>query len=144
MALVRLAKQKASASWPSPAISLESKSLAMKKISKNLCRATGLDLTCFQRLVLKYHIMYGLYLVLTINVRSSPYQIDVNGSNEHPLFTYLKSKCPGFLVDSIKWNFTKFVISAEGMPVARFGPGDDPIPKVEKEIIKALQQAGKQ
>ncbi len=67
----------------------------------------------------------------------------MNGSKEHPLFTYLKKKCSGFLVDSIKWNFTKFVINAEGVPVARFGPGDDPIPKVEKEVMKQLQRASR-
>ena len=33
--------------------------------------------------------------------------IKVNGSEAHPLFTYLKDKCPGFMFDAIKWNFTK-------------------------------------
>lgn len=34
-------------------------------------------------------------------------KIDVNGSEAHPLFMWLKERCPGFLVDAIKWNFTK-------------------------------------
>ncbi|RUO95920.1 phospholipid-hydroperoxide glutathione peroxidase [Jimgerdemannia flammicorona] len=34
-------------------------------------------------------------------------KIDVNGSNEHPLYTYLKSQLRGTLIDAIKWNFTK-------------------------------------
>lgn len=57
-------------------------------------------------------------------------KLDVNGSNAHPLFNYLKEKQAGTLFNFIKWNFTKFVIDKEGQPVARFSPGDDPIPKV--------------
>lgn len=57
-------------------------------------------------------------------------KIDVNGSNAHPLFNYLKEKQAGTLFNFIKWNFTKFVIDKEGQPAARFSPGDDPIPKV--------------
>ncbi len=34
-------------------------------------------------------------------------KVDVNGSNAHPIFDWLKSACPGFLVNAIKWNFTK-------------------------------------
>jgi len=65
-------------------------------------------------------------------------KIDVNGSDAHPLFKYLKAKQGGMLIDAIKWNFTKFVVNKEGIPVARFGPTDDPIPKVEKEVQKQL------
>ena len=57
-------------------------------------------------------------------------KIDVNGKNAHPLFEYLKSKQGGSLGNFIKWNFTKFVTDKEGQPVAKFGPTDDPIPKV--------------
>lgn len=32
---------------------------------------------------------------------------NVNGEDTHPLFAWLKKECPGFLVDAIKWNFTK-------------------------------------
>lgn len=34
-------------------------------------------------------------------------KVNVNGSEAHPLWKWLKDQCPGFLVDSIKWNFTK-------------------------------------
>lgn len=63
-------------------------------------------------------------------------KIDVNGSNADPLFTYLKAKQGGTLGNFIKWNFTKFVIDKNGQPVARFGPTDDPIPKVETAVKK--------
>ena len=62
-------------------------------------------------------------------------KIDVNGKNAHPLWVYLKEQQGGVLGSSIKWNFTKFIINKEGKPVARLGPMDDPIPKVEKEIL---------
>ncbi len=63
-------------------------------------------------------------------------KIDVNGKNAHPMWEYLKSKQGGTLGNFIKWNFTKFVVNKEGIPVARFGPTDDPIPKVEDAVKK--------
>jgi len=63
-------------------------------------------------------------------------KIDVNGNNAHPLFKFLKEKQTGFLVNAIKWNFTKFVVDKEGVPRSRSAPTDDPIPKVETEIKK--------
>ncbi len=38
-------------------------------------------------------------------------KVDVNGKNAHPLFKYLKSELKGKLNDSVKWNFTKFLIN---------------------------------
>jgi len=63
-------------------------------------------------------------------------KINVNGGDAHPLWVYLKAKQSGFLMNAIKWNFTKFVVNKEGQAVARFGPTDDPIPKVEEAIKK--------
>ena len=84
---------------------------------------------------------------------------DVNGPNELPLYTYLKSQ-QGFkgFDDSnmgqllhnmlsnfdkdyaskpdIKWNFTKFLVNRNGEVVARFEPTED-MNKVE-DCIKAL------
>ena len=57
-------------------------------------------------------------------------KINVNGSSAHPLYQFLKSKQSSSLGSFIKWNFTKFVINKEGIPVDRFGPTVDPIPKV--------------
>merc|ERR1712156_460915 len=65
-------------------------------------------------------------------------KIDVNGKNAHPLWAYLKNKQGGTLFNAIKWNFTKFVIDKNGQAVVRFGPMDDPIPKVEEAIEKLL------
>ena len=53
-------------------------------------------------------------------------KVEVNGKNEHPLFKYLKSELKGTLTDSVKWNFTKFLIDRNGMPFKRFGSTVEP------------------
>jgi glutathione peroxidase len=53
-------------------------------------------------------------------------KIDVNGSNEHPLFAYLKNAKSGLLGSSIKWNFTKFLVNRSGNVVARYAPTAKP------------------
>src|SRR5258707_2693987 len=54
-------------------------------------------------------------------------KIDVNGSNAHPLFDYLKRQKAGLLGPSIKWNFTKFLVDRSGKVV----PGHAPTAKRE-------------
>lgn len=49
-------------------------------------------------------------------------KVDVNGSEAHPLFKWLADAAPGLLGNSIKWNFTKFLINREGDAVKRFAP----------------------
>ncbi len=51
---------------------------------------------------------------------------DVNGSNAHPVFRYLKTELPGMITNAVKWNFTKFLVDAEGHPVRRFSPATTP------------------
>jgi glutathione peroxidase len=53
-------------------------------------------------------------------------KIEVNGPNTHPVFKYLKSKLGGLFGRRIKWNFTKFLIDANGKPVKRFSPVTKP------------------
>ncbi|WP_299270776.1 glutathione peroxidase [uncultured Psychrosphaera sp.] len=54
-------------------------------------------------------------------------KINVNGENEHPIYTYLKQQKPGFLGSKkIKWNFTKFLINKQGQVVKRFGSTTKP------------------
>lgn len=60
-------------------------------------------------------------------------KVDVNGGNAHPIFKYLTSTLKGSFFNRIKWNFTKFLIDAEGMPVKRFAPVIKP-EHLEKEI----------
>ena len=49
-------------------------------------------------------------------------KIDVNGPHTHPVFVWLKNKFGGLFGRRIKWNFTKFLVDAEGRPVKRFSP----------------------
>ncbi len=53
-------------------------------------------------------------------------KIDVNGKNEHPLYTFLKKQKGGKLGSRIKWNFTKFLIGRDGAVLKRFAPTDTP------------------
>lgn len=85
---------------------------------------------------------------------------DVNGENALPLYTYLKECCPfkGFgkgakafmmgallkTIDkdyknnpNIKWNFTKFLINKEGVPIARFEPNNS-LKDLEEAIVALL------
>jgi phospholipid-hydroperoxide glutathione peroxidase len=54
-------------------------------------------------------------------------KVNVNGSEAHPLWKYLKSKKKGSLIDAIKWNFTKFLVDKKGQPIERVGTTTDPI-----------------
>ena len=66
-------------------------------------------------------------------------KIDVNGSNTHPLYSFLKKAKRGLLGTSrIKWNFTKFLVDRGGRPVKRFGPQVKP-EALEDEIKSALK-----
>ena len=63
-------------------------------------------------------------------------KIDVNGKEEEPLYTYLKSQ-KGGLFKKIKWNFTKFLVDKEGNVVERFGPTTKP-EDIEDKIKEVL------
>ncbi|XP_068624250.1 juvenile hormone epoxide hydrolase-like [Battus philenor] len=54
-------------------------------------------------------------------------KVEVNGENAHPLFKFLKSTQSGTLGDFIKWNFSKFIIDKNGVPVERLGPNVNPL-----------------
>ena len=65
-------------------------------------------------------------------------KVDVNGPNADPLYTYIKSAQPGILgTQSIKWNFTKFLIDANGRVVERYSPSTKP-EAIEKDILALL------
>ncbi len=86
-------------------------------------------------------------------------KVDVNGDEEHPIFTFLKEQAPKEEVhglkakiasaafskmsksvkkdSDIKWNFTKFLIAKDGCTVERFAPTTEP-QKIESSIEKLL------
>ena len=54
-------------------------------------------------------------------------KIDVNGARSHPIYRFLKRAKKGLLgTESIKWNFTKFLVDRKGEVTARFAPTTKP------------------
>lgn len=78
---------------------------------------------------------------------------DVNGENEIPLYTYLKSRCPPPVTafwsrdcrlayqpkrgSDIKWNFEKFLINRHGIPVIRYSQTVQP-DDIKQDIYNLL------
>lgn len=67
-------------------------------------------------------------------------KIEVNGDNEHPLYTFLKAQAGGCLGRKIKWNFTKFLVSRDGSVIKRYAPATKPM-TIEKDIVEMLKAA---
>ena len=85
-------------------------------------------------------------------------KVNVNGEDADPLFKYLRKEAPAeyedekanafkkvlndlkqsFTGDSIKWNFTKFLIGRDGKVIARFAPTFKP-EALEPFILEALE-----
>jgi len=64
-------------------------------------------------------------------------KVDVNGSQTHPLFAFLKRRCRGILgSEEVKWNFTKFLVGRDGRPIRRFSPRAEP-----EELTAAVERA---
>jgi glutathione peroxidase len=65
-------------------------------------------------------------------------KVDVNGGDTAPLYQYLKEKAPGALNSkAVKWNFTKFLVGADGEVIRRYAPTDKP-ESIEKDIEALL------
>ena len=86
-------------------------------------------------------------------------KIDVNGAQEHPVYTYLKEAAPAEEYKGLKakatqkmlktlsksvekgsdilWNFTKFLINRDGSVVKRYAPVATP-QDIEKDIVEML------
>jgi glutathione peroxidase len=62
----------------------------------------------------------------------------VNGDNAAPVYKYLKSSKGGLLGDSIKWNFSKFLVDKEGRVVDRYAPTTSPL-SIEVTSSTAIQ-----
>lgn len=67
-------------------------------------------------------------------------KVEVNGSDAHPLFRWLRSEKGGLLGSRIKWNFTKFLVDHDGRVVRRYGPTTAP-DRIAADIEAALEQA---
>jgi glutathione peroxidase len=65
-------------------------------------------------------------------------KVTVKGDNKAPLYKFLTEQTGDDIKGAIKWNFTKFLISADGAVVARFEPGVDPL---AAELAAAVEKA---
>ncbi len=64
-------------------------------------------------------------------------KVEVNGPKASPLYGWLKTQKKGLLgSESIKWNFTKFLIGRDGAVIGRFGPTTEP-----KDLERAIEAA---
>ena len=66
-------------------------------------------------------------------------KVEVNGSNAHPLYQWLRSQRSGALGSRIKWNFTKFLIGRSGEVIGRYAPSTKP-ESIATDIEAALAQ----
>ena len=64
-------------------------------------------------------------------------KIEVNGKNAHPLYVWLKQQKGGLLGNSIKWNFTKFLVDRAGTVRARFAPITKP-ENIARDVAELL------
>jgi glutathione peroxidase len=65
-------------------------------------------------------------------------KIKVNGGDAHPLYKFLKDEKPGiFGLESIKWNFAKFLVDRAGTVVKRYGSRDTP-EEIEKDLVTLI------
>ncbi|MEZ6122875.1 MAG: glutathione peroxidase [Planctomycetaceae bacterium] len=63
-------------------------------------------------------------------------KIDVNGSDQSPLYEYLKSAASDH--SNIGWNFEKFLVGKDGKVIARFKTRTQPD---SPEVIKLIEEA---
>ncbi|XP_076939183.1 glutathione peroxidase 1-like [Bidens hawaiensis] len=54
-------------------------------------------------------------------------KIDVNGENAAPVYEFLKTGFYGILGGDIQWNFSKFLVDKNGIPVDRYYPTTSPL-----------------
>lgn len=65
---------------------------------------------------------------------------EVRGKNIHPLFQYLIDNLHGRLTNSIKWNFTYFLVGRDGTPLRRYGPTEH-IRDDDRDLLRAIGDA---
>lgn len=78
---------------------------------------------------------------------------DVNGAEEHELYTFMKARCPATISDrgnkeqmfwtpidsnDVNWNFEKFLIDTNGKPYKRYHPINYPEDDIASDIRDLL------
>lgn len=59
------------------------------------------------------------------------------GPEKAPIYRTLTEKTEPPIGGEVEWNFTKFLVNQEGIPVARFGPKVEPL---SDEIVRAIEE----
>lgn len=79
-------------------------------------------------------VNYGVTFTLSTKVK-------VNGGDAHPVFKFVRRQAKsGLLGDAVKWNFTKFLVSPDGLTVRRYAPTTEP-KVIAADIEKMLADA---
>lgn len=103
---------------------------------KNFCEINfGVTFPLSEKVDVRGHDADPLFKYLTN--QSSFKGFDINNPSSKMLFAFIQEKFPDYLLgNSIKWNFTKFLIDKEGNVVDRY---ESPIEPMEiEEAIKNL------
>ncbi len=64
-------------------------------------------------------------------------KVNVNGKNAHPIFKFLKENSKSLLGGTVKWNFTKFLISPDGKSIKRYSPNTTP-ESIRTDVLEIL------
>lgn len=64
-------------------------------------------------------------------------KVTVNGKNAHPIFKFLKENSKSLLGGTVKWNFTKFLISPDGKSIKRYSPNTTP-ENIRTDVLEIL------
>lgn len=67
-------------------------------------------------------------------------KIDVNGTQAHPLYVWLKEQQKGLLGRRIKWNFTKFLVDRQGRVRQRYAPNVKPA-RIARDLLPLLHES---
>ncbi|MBV7274609.1 glutathione peroxidase [Clostridium sp. PL3] len=104
---------------------------------KNFCQLNyGVSFPLFEKIEVRGASAHPLFKYLS---EKSPFKgLDLNHPSGKILNSFLEEKFPEYLIgNSIKWNFTKFLIDREGNVVERFEPTTEPLDMIS-EIEKLL------
>lgn len=104
---------------------------------KNFCQINyGVTFPLFEKIDVRGNTANPLFKYLS---ETKPFKgFNLNHPNGKILNDFLHEKLPEYLEgDSIKWNFTKFLIDRNGNVIDRFEPTTEPS-EIKKEIEKLL------
>jgi glutathione peroxidase len=94
---------------------------------KNFCEINyGVNFPLFEKIDVRGKTAHPLFRYLTENTTFNGF--DMEQSSSRMLNSFLQESFPEYLLgDSIKWNFTKFLVDKKGNVVSRFEPTTEPI-----------------